>query len=222
MLQMPRLLIINHFRLGDIVHTLPIAYHYHLIGWQVDYECNDQYHSLFDLVDYARPVRADDRRSDYDDAMNLQVWPDRFVEWQESGLTLFDFVYRHSDEVDRTIRLAPAPHIDVPESVSASTLIFPGGHSTPTKHHPELVIATAKCTWPKDPIIVLGEAAHGLTPVPSIPHLVEYIRRAKNVLTINTAPTIIASAVRNSYHHVCEPVWNENWTNPNQVSIRLL
>ena len=219
---MPRLLIINHFRLGDIIHTLPIAYHYHSLGWEVDYECADQYHSLFDLVDYARPVLADDRRSDYDDAINLQVWPDRFVEWQESGLTLFDFVYRRFDGIDRTIRLAPAPHLDVPESVALSTLIFPTGHSTTTKHHPDLVIATAKCRWPNDPIIVLGEAAHGLTPVPSIPHLVEYIRRSKNVLTINTAPTIIASAVRNSYHHVWEPVWRENWTSPNQVSIRLL
>jgi hypothetical protein len=222
MLQMPRLLIINHFRLGDIIHTLPIAYHYHSLGWEVDYECADQYHSLFALVDYARPVLADDRRSDYDDAINLQVWPDRFVEWQESGLKLFDFVYRRFDGVDRTIRLAPAPHLDVPESVSVSTLVFPAGHSTTTRHNPELVIATAKCRWPNDPIIVLGEAAHGLTPVPSVPHLVEYIRRAKNVLTINTAPTVIASAVRNSYHHVWEPVWRENWTNPNQVSIRLL
>ena len=222
MLQMPRLLIINHFRLGDIIHTLPIAYHYHSLGWEVDYECADQYHSLFDLVDYARPVRADDRRSDYDDAINLQVWPDRFVEWQESGLTLFDFVYRRFDGIDRTIRLAREPHVDVPESVSVSTLVFPAGHSTTTKYQPELVIATAKCRWPKAPIIILGEAAHGLTPVPSIPHLVEYIRRAKNVLTINTAPTIIASAVRDSYHHVWEPVWRENWTSPNQVSIRLL
>jgi hypothetical protein len=219
---MPRLLIINHFRLGDIIHTLPIAYHYHSLGWEVDYECAYQYHSLFELVDYARPVLADDRRSDYDNAVNLQVWPDRFVEWQESGLTLFDFVYRRFDGVDRTIRLAPAPHLDVPESVSVSTLVFPAGHSTTTKHHPELVIATAKCRWPNDPIIILGEAAHGLTPVPSVPHLVEYIRRAKNVLTINTAPTVIASAVRNSYHHVWEPVWRENWTSPNQVSIRLL
>jgi len=222
MLQMPRLLIINHFRLGDIVHTLPIAYHYHQLGWSVDYECADQYHSLFDLVDYARPVLADDRRSDYDDAINLQVWPDRFVEWQESGLTLFDFVYRRFDGVDRTIRLAPAPHIDVPESVSASTLVFPAGHSTSTKQYPELVLITAQKKWPDDPIIVLGEAAHGLTPVPSIPHLVEYIRRAKNVLTINTAPTIIASAVRDSYYHIWEPVWREDWTSPNQVSIRLL
>jgi len=219
---MPRLLIINHFRLGDIVHTLPIAYHYHQLGWSVDYECADQYHSLFDLVDYARPVLADDRRSDYDDAINLQVWPDRFVEWQESGLTLFDFVYRRFDGVDRTIRLAPAPHIDVPESVSASTLVFPAGHSTSTKQYPELVLITAQKKWPDDPIIVLGEAAHGLTPVPSIPHLVEYIRRAKNVLTINTAPTIIASAVRDSYYHIWEPVWREDWTSPNQVSIRLL
>ena len=219
---MPRLLIINHFRLGDIIHTLPIAYHYHSLGWEVDYECADQYHSLFDLVDYARPVLADDRRSDYDNAVNLQVWPDRFVEWQESGMKLFDFVYRRFNGVDRTIRLAPSPHLDVPESVSVSTLVFPAGHSTTTRHNPELVIATAKCRWPNDPIIVLGEAAHGLTPVPSIPHLVEYIRRAKNVLTINTAPTVIASAVRNSYHHVWDPVWRENWTSPNQVSIRLL
>lgn len=219
---MPKLLIINHFRLGDIVHTLPIAYHYHSFGWEVDYECNDQYHSLFDLVDYARPVRADDRRSDYDDAVNLQVWPERFAEWQESGMTLFDFVYRHSDEVDRTIRLAPAPHLDVPESVLASTLIFPVGHSNPTQYPRELVIATAKRTWPDDPIIVLGEAVHGLTPVPSIPHLVEYIRRAKNVLTINSAPSIIASAVRDKYHHITEPASRENWTSPNQVSISLL
>ena len=218
---MPKLLIINHFRLGDIVHTLPIAYHYHLLGWDVDYECADQYHSLFDLVDYAKPTRADDRRSDYDDVIKLQVWPERFAEWQESGLTLFDFVYRHSDEVDRTIRLAPAPHLDVPESVLASTLVFPVGHSNPTQYPRELVIATAKCRWPDDPIIVLGEAVHGLTPVPSIPHLVEYIRRAKNVLTINSAPSIIASAVRNSYHHI-EEVYRENWTSPNQVSIRLL
>lgn len=137
-------------------------------------------------------------------------------------MTLFDFVYRRFDGIDRTIRLAREPHVDVPSSVSVSTLVFPAGHSTTTKHHPELVIATAKCRWPKDPIIVLGEAAHGLTPVPSIPHLVEYIRRAKDVLTINTAPTVISSAVRNSYHHVWEPVWKENWTSPNQVSIRLL
>ena len=219
---MPRLLIINHFRLGDIVHTLPIAYHYHQLGWEVDYECEEKYHSLFDLVDYARPVQADDRRSDYDDAVNLQVWPTQYEEWLKTGMKLFDFVYRRFDGVDRTIRLAPAPHIDVPESVSSATLVFPLGYSNPTQHHPDLVIATAKCRWPNDPIIILGEAAHGLTPVPSIPHLVEYIRRAKNVLTINSAPSIIASAVRDSYHHVQEPVWREDWNNSKQVSIRLL
>jgi len=173
-------------------------------------------------VDYATPTLAESRRSNYNEAVNLQVWPNRFDEWQQSGCQLFDFVYGRFNDVDRTIRLAPAPHIDVPESVSASTLVFPAGHSTTTRYQPELVIATAKCRWPDDPIIVLGEAAHGLTPVPSIPHLVEYIRRAKNVLTINTAPTIIASAVRDSYHHVWEPVYRENWTSPNQVSIRLL
>ena len=222
MLQMPRLLIINHFRLGDIVHTLPIAYHYHLLGWAVDYECEEKYHSLFSLVDYARPVRADNRRSDYDDAVNLQVWPTQYEEWLKTGMKLFDFVYRRFDGVDRTIRLAAAPHIDVPESVSASTLVFPSGHSSTTKHHPKLVIATAECQWPNDPIIVLGEAEHGLTAVSSIPHLVEYIRRAKNVLTVNSAPTIIASAVRDSYHHIREQLWREDWNNSKQVSIRLL
>ena len=219
---MPNLLIINHFRLGDIVHTLPIAYHYHSLGWSVDYECEQKYHSLFDLVDYATPTLAENRRSNYDEAVNLQVWPNRFDEWQQSGCRLFDFVYGRFNDVVRTIRLAPAPHIDVPESVSASTLVFPTGHSTSTKQYPELVLITAKNRWPDDPIIVLGEAAHGLTPVPSIPHLVEYIRRAKNVLTINSAPSIIASAVRDSYHHITEPAYREDWTSPNQVSIRLL
>jgi ADP-heptose:LPS heptosyltransferase len=219
---MPNLLIINHFRLGDIVHTLPIAYHYHSLGWSVDYECEEKYHSLFELVDYATPTLAENRRSNYDEAVNLQVWPDRFDEWQQSGCKLFDFVYGRFNDVDRTIRLAPAPHIDVPKSVSVSTLVFPTGHSTSTRQYPELVLITAQDKWPDDPIIVLGEAVHGLTPVPSIPHLVEYIRRAKNVLTVNSAPTIIASAVRDSYHHIWEPVYRENWTSPNQVSIRLL
>jgi ADP-heptose:LPS heptosyltransferase len=219
---MPKLLIENHFRLGDIVHTLPVAYHYHKEGWEVDYECGESYHSLFDLVDYVKPTHPNNRKSNYDWVLCLQVWPKRFDEWQTSKLPLFDFVYNQVKEVtDRKIRLNLKADINVPDIVKRSTIVFPTGYSSTTRHNPRDIVKAAHSLFPNDPMIVIGEKAHGLYELPSIPHLVQWIHTAKNMVTVNSAPTIIASAIRDSYHHVFEPDPMSNWVSNKQILINI-
>ena len=45
-------------KVGDIICVLPIAKWYSDLGYDVSWQCPKQYHSLFDYVDYVKPIEA--------------------------------------------------------------------------------------------------------------------------------------------------------------------
>ena len=45
-------------KVGDIICVLPIAKWYYDLGYDVSWQCPKQYHSLFDYVDYVKPIEA--------------------------------------------------------------------------------------------------------------------------------------------------------------------
>jgi len=53
-----KLLIIQPGKIGDILICLPIAKWYADRGYEVEWECPIQYHSLFAYVDYVKPLQA--------------------------------------------------------------------------------------------------------------------------------------------------------------------
>lgn len=53
-----RLLIKQPGKVGDIICVLPIAKWYYDLGYDVSWQCPKQYHSLFDYVDYVKPIEA--------------------------------------------------------------------------------------------------------------------------------------------------------------------
>ncbi len=59
-----KLLIHQPGKVGDIICCLPIAEHYSKQGWVVEWLCPNQYHSLFNYVDYAKPVATQDNQYD--------------------------------------------------------------------------------------------------------------------------------------------------------------
>lgn len=57
-----KLLIHQPGKVGDILICLPIAKHYHDLGFEVHWMCPVSYHNLFKYVDYAVPVEKTDTR----------------------------------------------------------------------------------------------------------------------------------------------------------------
>ena len=76
------------------------------------------------------------------------------------------------------------------------------------RFHPE--IRTPRDKPPGD----LGCAELG-----SIPELIAWIAAAKHVLTVNTAASILSSAVRHSWHHIPDLDPRHDWVHPRRVVV---
>jgi hypothetical protein len=81
------------------------------------------------------------------------------------------------------------------------------------------VILKAHTLFPGVPVCVIGKRDLGCHELGSIPKLVAYIRAAKHVLTVNTAPSILASAVRESWHHVPDRDPRHDWQHPRRIVV---
>ena len=88
-------------RLGDIVRCLPAAKYLSEQGHEVFFDCFPQYHGVFELVSYVRP--AVELRLDAE-VLDLEIWPNRYIEYRASGKTWTDFVYSHPllEKADKT------------------------------------------------------------------------------------------------------------------------
>jgi hypothetical protein len=58
LIQKPKLLLNQPGKVGDILICLPIAEHYSKLGYDVEWLCPKEYHSLFNYVDYCKPVTS--------------------------------------------------------------------------------------------------------------------------------------------------------------------
>ena len=83
----PRLRIVYHMRLGDVIRCLPIARFYFLRGYEVELECATEYHGVQDLVSYVTLVPPYHPRQENTVFLVLQIWPNRAEDFEESGMT---------------------------------------------------------------------------------------------------------------------------------------
>jgi hypothetical protein len=215
------LLIVYHLRLGDIARCLPIAKFFADRGDKVYFECNEEYHGLFELVDYCKPVAPWVNRSAFDRVLDLQIWPDRFNSFQESGQNWTDFVFGllpEGGDIDRNIVLN-SPAIITPPELRSMVLCFPTGYSQRNKIDPRTVVFAAHMIAKGSPVLCAGKKEHGLAEFGGIEYLCAYIRDAGELLTINTSASILASALRKSWWHVAECP-QDDFFHPNQIRIK--
>lgn len=213
------LILVYHERLGDVCRCLPLARHFAAQGRRVFIECRPEYHALFRLVSYALPL-APDLRPNHAEVISLQIWPERFEHFEASGLNWMDYVYAPWPECDREIvldRLDALP--EVPPTVREAVLVFPNGYSQRNPPDPQWVIAKARELFPGAALGVVGKRDLGCYELPSILDLVAWIRAARHVVTVNTAPSIIASAVRDSWHHVPDLDPRHDWQHKRAVRV---
>lgn len=231
-----KILLQYHYRLGDIVRLFPIAKHYAAQGHGVFIECLPQYWGIFEAVSYVRPVsEAGIAGTIFDMRYPLQIWPERYADFRASSKKQMDYVYGLFPEfadIDRTIcfdraNAAPDPRTeyDLPDSYH---LLFPFSNSSQQVPIARLfqlangrLAATRTFLFMEDgqrmQLVEAGFPPACLRSVKSLGHLPRLIRDAQEVLTVNTATTIIASAVRSHYYHVAEPNLQDNWCHPSQT-----
>lgn len=213
------LILVYHERLGDVCRCLPLARYFAAQGRRVFIECRAEYHGLFRLVSYASPL-APDLRFHGADVIPLQIWPDRFTHFEASGLNWMDYVYAPWPDCDREIVLDRLDNLPaVPPTVSDAVLVFPNGYSQRNAPDPLGVVELAGELFPGVAKGIIGKRELGGFELPDIPSLVAWIRAAKYVLTVNTAPSIIASAVRESWHHVPDLDPRHDWQHSRVVRV---
>jgi hypothetical protein len=103
--------------------------------------------------------------------------------------------------------------------VPDACLAFPNGYSQRNAPHPGWVIGKAHSLFPGVPVCIIGKRDLGCHELESIPELVAWIGAARHVLTVNTAPSILASAVRESWHHVPDLDPRHDWQHPRQIVV---
>jgi ADP-heptose:LPS heptosyltransferase len=214
-----RILLVYHLRLGDIARCLPIAKHFADQGHEVDFECLPEYRGLFALVPYCRPVTPS-ARPGYDRIIDLQIWPNRMAEWKASPMDWIDFVYGllpEGGEINRQIVLSP-PRDLAPSWLKESVACFPTGYSQEWPVHPAEALAVAHKVAAGAPVLAIGKRDHGMAELPTIKHLCAYIQQAKQVVTINTSASILASALRPNWVHIADHP-KHDWKHPNQIRI---
>jgi hypothetical protein len=200
------ILLVYHLRLGDIVRCLPIAKWFHNQGHKVYFECGASYHGLFDLIHYAQPVLPAPR-GDYDRVIDLQVWPDKFERYVNENRPWAEFVcdlFPEGKKIDMSRIELDRPPIVVDPCVRDSVVVFPRGYSqlTPVSEH--VMLGLAHRVADGRPVIALGKAEHGYHECQDIGALCAIIANARQVVTLNSAPTVIAAAYRKSWIHICE------------------
>lgn len=225
-------------RLGDVIRMFPAAKHFSAQGHDVYIECFPQYHEIFDCITYATPITQMDMRGTVFDKVYLpQIWPSRYQAFRESGKTWMDFVYSiypEWREIDRTIKLDRlGPDVREEYGLPANfSLIFPFATSSRTVSLPCVFREAASRMDMENAFLFMSPVqrenliAQGFEPsraltVRHLSHLPRLIRDAKEVLTVNTSTTIIASAVRSHYYHIADPNQQDNWSVPNQTAIIL-
>jgi len=184
-------------RLGDVLRCLPAAKHLADQGHEVFFDCFPQYHGVFDLVHYV----TDGSKGD---VLDLEIWPNKYEAYRKSRKTWTEFVYAHPD-----IKGAEAKNIVLDklgeERVSGLPdqyhLIAPFGISQGYRRNPLELIQDAAKQLGKDKIVILCPPEFQIQGLqtftaPSVEQMAKAIRDAEEFWCINSAPVVIASAVR--------------------------
>lgn len=216
--------LVYHQRLGDIIRVLPIARDLARHGHAVFVECFPQYWGIFDCISYASPSEPEARcRAGFDRVIDLQIWPNRYDEFRMSGKPWGDFVFglfpefTHLNQRPDFDRIDDQPTFAEYGMSSDVCLLAAFGYSQGRRHQPAKLIEACRRVARK-PLVMLADQAqkkHLLElGVPrsmvlcatSAGHLPRLIRDASEMFTINSAPCIIAGAVRSQFWHVSSGV----------------
>lgn len=198
---MPTKIIKYQQRLGDVLRCLPACKHLADQGHEVLFDCFEQYHGVFDMVSYVKPIKA--IRLDAE-ILDLEVWPNKYVEYRQSRKSWTDFVYAHpsikdSDKTNIILdRLDSQKAFGLPEKYH---LIAPFGISQGYPRNPIELIQMAVKELGKESIIVLCPPQikiDGLKTytAESVEQMAKAIRDAEQFWAINSAPVCLASATR--------------------------
>lgn len=215
-----KICLVYHMRLGDIIRILPIARCLTSQGHTVYVECLEPYWGLFNSVSYARPARPEDREAmKYGRVIDLQVWPHRYQAYRESGLPWSDFVFGLLPEFSKLDRrpvfdlIGEQPMLLEYGIRDEVCLFAPFGYSQGRQYDINTLLdACAERTRHRIVFLVdalqLGHLREQGVPdrdmlcARSPAHLPRLIRDAADVFTVNSAPCIIAGAVRKHFWHV--------------------
>lgn len=231
---MSRILIVYRQRLGDIVGCLPAARYLSQQGHQVDFCCFPQYHSVFQAVSYCQPVGVEalQRQGAYSQVYHLEITRSEYDTYRASGLCWRDYVYaKHPDLWPAHQDLPHFDHltdIDEYQLPSGYALAAPMGISQVTRVDPQWFRAqcSSLCSGPWYILTDRPLASTYTWGLPlrarALPDLPSLIARAATFVTINSAPNVIAAAVRTSWYHVDEPGFGgqDNYTAPGQITLR--
>ena len=207
-------------RLGDVIRCLPACKYLAEQGHEVFFDCFPQYHGVFELVSYVRPTA--ELRLDAE-VLDLEIWPNRYIEYRTSGKTWTDFVYNHPliEKADKTNivfdKLGDELAGGLPESYN---LIAPFGISQGHKRNPlEVIVEARKKLGEKDFFVLCPPETtiKGLNcyTANSVEQMAKAIRGANEFWCIDSSPMAIARAVRKEkkvvyYRQTLEPYDKDN------------
>jgi hypothetical protein len=160
-------------------------------------ECLPQYASALDLISYAKWVAPGEGEGEI---LDFQIWPKRYNEYRNSGKPYVDFLYDHPalHGVDRQILLdcvPDGPPLGLPDQYN---LLAPMGISQAWNYPTTDILLKAeelmgnylimcerkyyfyKRRWAADNVVQMAQA----------------IKHADKFMTINSAPAVLASALR--------------------------
>jgi hypothetical protein len=230
---MSRVLIIFRQRLGDIVGCLPAARLLAAAGQEVDFCCFPPYHAIFRAVSYCRPVglEALERRADYARVYDLEITRREYDAFRASGLKWRDYVYAKSPDLAPALRDFPVfdrqPSIAEYNLPAGYALAAPFGISQVTRIDTGWFRKQCETISPGPwHVLVDRPGARIDWGIPlharSLDHLPPLIGGAATFVTINSAPNVIASGVRSTWHQVEEPGFGgqDNYDAPGQTVLR--
>ncbi len=209
--------IVYHQRLGDILQCLPAAKHLAQHD-EVQIECLPQYAGILDLVSYATWVAPGEGKGE---RLELEIWPNRYNMYRQSGLSWMDFVYQHPaiSGADRKIVLDRVPDGPPPGLPDLYNLLSPMGISQGW-NYPTLDIMHKATELMGDYIISCEKKYYFHNrhwSAGSIIEMAQAIKHAIMFMTINSAPAILASALRQNrptYFLPQKEQWAQDNCNP--------
>lgn len=188
-------------RLGDVLRCLPACKFLADQGHEVFFDCFEKYHSVFDMVSYAKPL---DKTPWDAEIIDLEIWPNKYAEYRKSKKTWTDFVYsdpriKDADKTNIILdSLGAERALGFPEQYH---LIAPFGISQAYPRNPLELIQIAAKELGKDNIIILCPPEFQIQGLrtytaPSVEQMAKAVRDADEFWAINSAPIILASATR--------------------------
>ena len=185
-------------RLGDVLRCLPACKYLADQGNDVFFDCFAQYQRIFEMTSY---VKAGHNQGE---VIDLEVWPNKYIEYRQSRKTWTDFVYS-----DHRIKGADKTNIvldklggERADGLSEKyNLIAPFGISQGYPRNPIEIIQNAVKELGKESLVILCPPEYRIEGLitytaPSVEQMAKAIRDADQFWCINSAPVVLASSVR--------------------------